>query len=198
MLAAMATPVTIAVVVVAGYVIGSVPVAVVRAACVGLPDPRTVGDGNPGFWNMRERFGDEIAAPVFVGDVTKGVLAATVGALAAGDGQWWMAYVGGGAAMVGHAWPAFARFRGGRSVLTFVGAACVCAPVPALLAIVATGAVWAWRHDLAPAARLGVAVFPLLQIATEGWYRTAATGALMTFVGFRFASAGLADHRRAS
>jgi glycerol-3-phosphate acyltransferase PlsY len=186
MLAVMATPVTLTLVVTFGFLIGSVPVAVLRAAAVGLPDPRTIGDRNPGYWNMRERFGANVAAPVFVGDVAKGVVAAAGGALAAGDGQWWMAYVGGGAAMVGHAWPVFAGFRGGRSVLTFVGAGLVCAPVPAVLAIGVTGAVWAWRRDLAPAARLGIASFPILQLATEGPYRTAATGALMTFVGLRF------------
>ena len=186
MLAAMATPVTITLVVAAGYLIGSIPVAVLRASAAGLPDPRTVGDRNPGYWNMRERFGSDVAAPVFAGDVAKGFAAAAIGAVAAGDGQWWMAYVAGGAAMVGHAWPLFAGFRGGRSVLTFVGAGLVCAPVPAAMAIGVTAAAWAWCRQLAPAARLGVGAFPVLQLVTEGPYRTAATGALMTFIGLRF------------
>ena len=192
MLAAVSTSVTILLVVAAGYLVGTIPVANVVARRAGVRDLRSVGDRNPGFWNARTQLGDRAAVPVFVGDVLKGLVAAATGALAAAPGQWWLAYLGGGAAMVGHAWPAFAEFRGGRSVLTFVGAAAVCAPVPAALAIVVTGVVWAWR-GLAWGARAGVAAFPVLQLVIEGPYRTAATGALMTFIGLRFAQAALAS-----
>jgi hypothetical protein len=52
-------------------------------------------------------------------------------AVLADPGVWGLAYVGCGAAMVGHAFPVFAGFRGGRSILTFVGGAAVFAPVAA-------------------------------------------------------------------
>lgn len=198
MLAVVTPTVTITIVAGLGFVLGSIPVAVLIASRHGVPDPRAGGDGNPGFWNMRELYGDEVAVPVLIGDVAKGIVAAAVGALLAGSGEWWMAYIGGGAAMAGHAWPLFAGFRGGRSVLTFVGAAIVCAPVPAILAIILTALMWGWRRELAPAARTGVAVFPFLQLATEGWRRTAATGVLMTFVGLRFAWAAISERRSAA
>ena len=59
------------------------------------------------------------------------------GAPSPGRGEWWPAYVGGGAAMVGHAWPLFARFRGGRGVATFGGAAGVVLPPPTAAAVAA-------------------------------------------------------------
>lgn len=97
---------------VAGYLIGSIPVA----ALVTRRDLRTVGDHNPGYWNARTVLGTRAALPVFVGDVAKGSAAATVGVVLAhaaqGGNEWWIGYLAAGAAMVGHAWPVFAGFRG--------------------------------------------------------------------------------------
>jgi glycerol-3-phosphate acyltransferase PlsY len=104
--------------------------------------------------------------PVLVGDTAKGVLAAGVAVLVAPEGAWGVGYVGVAAAMVGHAWPVFAGFRGGRSILTFAGGMCVLAPVPALLAVGAF-AVLALLGRTAVGARVGVFGFPLLQLLFE-------------------------------
>ena len=189
MLAAVPTVVTIIVVLVIGDVVGSMPIANWVARRHGVDDLRTVGDRNPGYWNARMQLSDREALPIFAGDVAKGVIAAVVGLVLADDGQWWLPYLAGGAAMVGHAWPMFAGFRGGRSVSTFVGVGLVCAPVPAMMAVIVTGIAWWARRDLAVSARAGIIAFPVLQLVTEGANRTAATGALMTFVGLRFALA---------
>jgi glycerol-3-phosphate acyltransferase PlsY len=180
----------------AGYVVGSIPVAgLVARRRAGL-DLRDVGDGNPGYWNAKATLGRRAAAPVFVGDVAKGALAAALGRLAdhaVGD-AWWLGYVGGFAAMVGHAWPVFARFRGGRSVLAFVGAAAVLSPITALACVVLLGTVTAWR-GFAWGARAGVFAFPFVQLVVDGPYRTAATGCLMTLIGLRFATAARTSGR---
>jgi glycerol-3-phosphate acyltransferase PlsY len=136
---------------------------------------------------------------VFVGDAAKGALAAgfgrvlaasdwaSSGAVAGAAGQhWWLGYVGGFAAMVGHAWPVFDRFRGGRSVLCFVGAACVVSPLTALAAAALAAGVWAITRSFAWGARVGVFAFPLVQLVVDGPVRTAATGVLMCLVGLRF------------
>ena len=178
-----------------GYLIGSVPVA----RLVTRSDLRTMGDGNPGYWNARQMLGTRTAFPVFVGDVVKGALAAAMGRLlavsdwvstgatagAAGH-YWWLGYLGGFAAMVGHAWPVFDRFRGGRSVLCFVGAACVLSPITALVAALIAVGVWATTRSFAWGARVGVFAFPLVQLIVDGPVRTAATGVLMCLVGLRF------------
>ena len=190
--------VTVAVTIVVGYLIGSIPIANLVAARRARIDLREVGDRNPGFWNARETLGRRAAIPVFVGDSAKGVVAALVGTALADPGVWGLAYVGCGAAMVGHAFPVFARFRGGRSILTFAGGAAVFATVPFLISIGLLLVTFAVRRSFAVAARVGFVAFPIVQLVIEGPYRTAATGVLMTFIGLRFAMAAIADRRLAN
>ena len=185
----VSTPMAVLVTAVVGYLVGSIPVADLVSRRRSAVDLRDVGDHNPGYWNAKETLGRRAALPIFVGDVAKGAGAALVGVALAPPGVWGMAYVGAGAAMVGHAWPLFARFRGGRSVLTFVGGAIVCAPVPSLVAIGVLLVVFAVTRSFARGAQAGVVALPVAQLVIEGPYRTAATGVLMTFIGFRFLTA---------
>ncbi len=189
------TAVDVAITFVVGYLIGSIPIANIVAARRAKVDLRMVGDRNPGFWNARETLGKREAIRVFVGDVSKGVIAALVGVALAGPGVWGLAYVGTGAAMVGHAFPVFARFRGGRSILTFVGGAAVYAPVPFAITIALLLGVFARTRSFARAAQVGFFAFPVVQLVVEGPYRTAATGVLMTFIGLRFATAAIGCRR---
>lgn len=178
-----------------GYLLGSIPVAVLIARRNGVFDLRRTGDGNAGYWNAKTTLGRRAALPVFVGDAAKGALAATVGVAISTD--WWVGYVGAAAAMVGHAWPVFARFRGGRSVLTFAGAVCVLTPLAACISIVVLLGVMAATRSFAWGARAGVFSLPFVQLVVDGRYRTAATGGLMTFIGLRFAQAAIAERRGA-
>lgn len=193
MLAPVSTAVTIVVVSAIGFVLGSIPIALLVARRHGIDDLRDVGDRNPGYWNTMEQLGRRAALPVFVGDAAKGAVAAAVG-LAASD-RWWMPLVGGGAAMVGHSYPLFAGFRGGRSVLTFVGTAVVFSPLAALAALGSMVITYAPTRRFDWAARVGVFAYPVWLIVIAGPYRTAAVGALMSFVGLRFAIAAIADRR---
>ena len=181
------TIVATALAVVIGYLLGSIPVAVLVGRRRSL-DPRAVGDRNPGWWNVRDQLGSRGAAPVFAGDLAKGLLAAAVGVTVAPDGAWGVGYAAVAAAMVGHAWPVFAGFRGGRSILAFAGGVLVLAPVPALIALGAF-AVLAAIGRTALGARVGIFGFPLLQLVLDSPHRTAATGALMSIIGLRFALA---------
>ena len=171
----------------AGYLLGCLPVARSVTRRHGIDDLREVGDRNPGAWNTMELVGVRAAVPVFLGDTAKGAAAAALGAAIVPT--WWSPYVTGGAAMVGHAHPVTDDFRGGRSVLTFVGTGVVAAPRAAGTSVALAAVVWATTRRFDVAARVGVAVFPIAQLAIEGPRRTAATGALMTFVGLRFARA---------
>jgi acyl phosphate:glycerol-3-phosphate acyltransferase len=187
----------IAIIAASGYLVGSVPVANLVAHRHGIRDLRQVGDGNPGYWNARETIGARPAWPIFVGDVTKGAIGAALGTAigTATGGPWWSPSLGGGAAMVGHAFPAFDGWRGGRSVLAFVGTSVVAAPVASAAALTTFAAVWSATGRFDRAARFGIAAFPAIQLVVDGPRRTAVTGALMTFVGLRFASARLSDRR---
>jgi glycerol-3-phosphate acyltransferase PlsY len=174
---------------IAGYLLGSLPIANAVARRHGVGDLRTTGDRNPGFWNATRLLGWRSALPILVGDAAKGAVAASIG-VAVSD-RWWAPYLCGLAAMIGHAWPVFAGFRGGRSVLTFVGTALVVSPLAAGCSVALMFVVWAVGRRFDVAVRLAVASFPAFQLVVDGPVRTAATGVLMTFVGVRFAMAAL-------
>ncbi len=189
----MPTAATIAALAVAAYLAGSVPVANLVARRRSAADLRTVGDRNPGYWNAKSQLGARAALPVLIGDVVKSalpVLAARVVGL-----PWWAWYAVALAGMAGHAWPVFARFRGGRSVLAWVGGTIVAAPLPAGLAIVLLGAAWLARLGFERSVRIAVVALPVIQLVVEDRWRTAASGVLMTFVGLRFAAAWRAARR---
>ena len=171
-----------------GYLVGSIPVAG-WVASRRSTDLRTIGDRNPGWWNAKEQLGRRAALPVFLGDVAKGALAAGVGVLLAQDGRWGVGYAAAAAAMLGHAYPVFAGFRGSRSVLCFAGAVCVLSPVAAALAIGGLVATSLVSRSFAWGARVAVFGFPFVQLLIEGPHRTAATGGLMSIIGLRFALA---------
>lgn len=178
----LANPIVVAVI---AYLIGSIPIANFVAQRAGSPDLRDVGDKNPGFWNAKTRLDKRRASVIFLGDVSKGALPVAI-ALAVGV-SWWQAYLVGLAAMVGHAWPLFARFRGGKGVLTWVGAQTMLAPLCVSLAIATLGLVWLVRRNFVVAVRVAVIAFPFVQIVVEGPWRTAMSGVLMTLIGLRFA-----------
>lgn len=167
------------------YLIGSLPLANVVARRAGAPDLRELGDKNPGFWNAKAHLSTGSSTVVFVGDVMKGAIPVAI-ALALGL-TWWQSYLVGLAAMVGHAWPLFARLRGGKSVLTWVGVQVLLAPIPTLAAIGTLGLMWLIRRNFVNAVRIAVISFPLLQLVIEGPWRTAMSGLLMSLIGLRFA-----------
>jgi len=177
----------------AGYLLGSIPVADLVARR-GAVDLRRVGDGNPGYWNARASFGRRAALPVLVGDIAKGAAAAAVGRFAAASGDWRPPVVATGAAMAGHAWPVFAGFRGGRAVATFIGGALVLSPRAGAVATAGGCVVGAAAGSFPRGVHAGFVAYPLAQLVVDGRVRTAATGALMTFIGLRFLTARTPDH----
>lgn len=180
-------------VVVAGYLLGSIPVAVLVARRRDV-DPREVGDRNPGYWNVKEQIGRRDSLIVFAGDALKGSAAGALGVALDGP-TWGIAYAAVAAAMVGHAFPVFARFRGGRSILAFAGGMAVVAPLPAAIAIGALVLTWVATRSFAVAARVGVFGFPVAQALVESKERVAATGGLLCIIGARFAQAAVRERR---
>jgi glycerol-3-phosphate acyltransferase PlsY len=164
-----------------GYLLGSIPVAALVARRHGVDLHRT-GDGNPGAWNALEQLGARRAWPAFAGDGAKGLAAGLIG-LALGG--WWAAAAGVAGAMVGHAFPLFARGRGGKAVMCFVGGAWVLSPLAALACLALCLAVTAVR-GFAWGARAAVFAFPLVLLITDPIEHVAVTGALMTLIGALF------------
>jgi len=176
-----------------GYLLGSVPVSLLVARRHGVDLYRT-GDGNPGAWNTLEQLGWARAWPAFVGDALKGLLAGLAGLALGGI---WVAYAAVAAAMAGHAFPAFAGLRGGKSVMTFVGGALVLAPLAGAIALALLAVLSLRPGGFALGARVGVFAFPALQLATSPVEHVAATGALMCLIGVRFLTSTSARARSA-
>lgn len=111
---------------IAAYLLGSVPFAVVSARLFGLADPRTYGSGNPGATNVL-RSGNKLAALVtLLGDSLKGV-AAVLLAQAYGLDDTAVALVA-LAVFLGHLFPLFLKFKGGKGVATAAGVLLALAP----------------------------------------------------------------------
>jgi len=102
------------------YLLGSLSSAVIVCRLLGLPDPRESGSKNPGATNVLRLGGKKPAALTLIGDMLKGLLA-TVLASVLGMNLFWVALAGLGA-VLGHLFPVFFGFRGGKGVATGLGA----------------------------------------------------------------------------
>lgn len=115
------------------YLIGAVNSALIISRACGLPDPRTEGSGNPGATNMlRVGRNRGWAMVTLVGDAGKGVLAVALALYVAGEfpSPVWpsLAVVAAVMAVVGHVWPIYYRFQGGKGVATLAGVMAVLNP----------------------------------------------------------------------
>jgi glycerol-3-phosphate acyltransferase PlsY len=118
---------------VVGYLLGSIPTGLIAGRLAGGVDLRDYGSGKTGFTNSMRVLGLRRSAPVFIGDFAKGLAAALLPLLWTDDP--WARATGALAAVIGHVWPMFAGFRGGRGVLTGAGAIAGLNPVPLMIAL---------------------------------------------------------------
>lgn len=179
--------------IICAYVLGAIPGSSIVAARHGV-DLRTTSDGNPGAWNALEQLGWRRAWPAFAIDGLKGTAAVALGWLVLGELPWaagaqqgddWLPWACGAAAMLGHAFPPLPGRRGGKAVMTFAGCALAIEPVVGLPLTVAW--VWAMSSGRGRAGSLLVVfAFPLLQLLPDPPFQVAWTGALMTLVGALF------------
>ena len=123
-----------------GYLLGSVPTGLLVGRRYGI-DVRDYGSGKTGFTNALRSLGLGPALLVVAVDTAKGAAPVLIGRLIFDDP--WSTALAGVAAVAGHSWPLFARFRGGRGVATTFGAFLAMAPLAALLMLVAGAGVLA-------------------------------------------------------
>jgi glycerol-3-phosphate acyltransferase PlsY len=123
-----------ALVVIGGYLLGSIPFGYVLPRLVRGDDIRGHGSGNVGASNVWRVYGRSLGIPVALLDVAKGFVPALVGLELGGD---WVGVLAGAAAMIGHARPVFLGFsKGGKMVATAGGVALALAPLAALACLV--------------------------------------------------------------
>jgi glycerol-3-phosphate acyltransferase PlsY len=139
-----------------GYVAGSVQPGIIVGRLVRGVDIREYGSGKTGFTNTLRTLGLVPALVVVFGDIAKGAVPVLVGHYVAGSDL--AAALGGVGAVVGHTWPMFAGFRGGRGVATSFGAFLAMAPLPAAAAIITGLVILAITRYVSLMSMLGVAL----------------------------------------
>jgi len=117
--------------IVLGYLLGSIPFGLLVGYLYIHRDIRDSGSGKTGTTNVLRTAGKTAAALVMVGDISKGAIPALVGRFVFHDDG--VAAAGAGAAIVGHIWPVFAGFRGGRGVASAFGGILGLTPLIALV-----------------------------------------------------------------
>jgi len=129
-------------VIIVGYLIGSIPFGVLIGKRLAGVDVRNYGSGKMGTTNVLRTAGHKAAVFVSILDILKGVVAVVVAGLIIQDDFLIVGNVGLGmvvsqvcaalAAIAGHNWPIFLKFRGGRGVLTFFGGLIALCPIAAI------------------------------------------------------------------
>jgi glycerol-3-phosphate acyltransferase PlsY len=155
-----------ALLVVLAYLIGSVPFALILARSWGVADLRRIGSGNLGAANVLRASGVMAAATVLLLDIGKGAGSVALAQRFAGGGP--APAAAGVAAIVGHIYPVWLGFRGGKGVATACGVFAVLTPLalpPSLVVFVA--GVWISRYVSVGSVLASVALPPIAYVGTE-------------------------------
>lgn len=150
------------------YLLGSLSFAILLSRSAGGPDPRASGSGNPGASNMLRVAGKKLAIFTLLGDVIKGLLPVTLAA--AGhftiQQQAWI----GLAAVIGHMYPLYFRFQGGKGVATAAGMLLGLYPPAALLAV----STWLLSFKLTRISSLAALIATPLTLPLLAWQQPGA------------------------
>jgi glycerol-3-phosphate acyltransferase PlsY len=103
------------------YLFGSISTAIISCRIMGLPDPRSLGSGNPGATNVLRTGSKKAAIITLLGDNLKGLLPVLLSRELLPDYPEWCAMLVGLAAFLGHLYPVYYGFKGGKGVATAFG-----------------------------------------------------------------------------
>lgn len=101
-----------------GYLLGSIPFGMILTRLAGTQDLRSIGSGSIGTTNVLRTGRKDLAAATLIGDLLKGTVAVLITGLAWGPGAAMLAAFG---AFIGHLFPVWLKFRGGKGVATYIG-----------------------------------------------------------------------------
>jgi len=174
--------------VIGAYLIGSVSFAVLASRIFGLPDPRTYGSGNPGAANVLRSGKLTAALFTLIGDAAKGVAAVLLARLLApalGFGPVTVALCA-LAVVLGHLYPVFFEFKGGKGVATSFGALLALSPGAALVAVAVFLLVVMLSRYVSLASILAAGAAAVASALVSGWgAQTAAVLAIAALVVWR-------------
>jgi glycerol-3-phosphate acyltransferase PlsY len=141
----MAPEITYPLALVIGYLLGSIPFGLVLTRLAGTQDLRTIGSGNIGATNVLRTGRKELAAATLVLDALKGTAAVVVGGYLSGPDA---AMLGGLGAFLGHIFPVWLKFRGGKGVAVYIGILIgLLWPIAILFCLIWLGMAFAFRYS---------------------------------------------------
>jgi glycerol-3-phosphate acyltransferase PlsY len=155
----------------AAYLVGSLSFAVITSRLMGLADPRSYGSGNPGATNVLRSGNKAAAILTLVLDALKGylpVLAVLVVGPRFGLGETTAAFAG-LAAFVGHLWPVFFGFKGGKGVATAAGVLMAINPLLGLFTLLSFAVVLAFSRYVSLASLVAAVFAPFYQALIWGF-----------------------------
>lgn len=117
---------------IAGYLIGGINTSILYSKLKYGKDIRESGSGNAGLTNMLRTYGKGAAAVTLFGDIAKTAICCLIGAIVLGKTG---AFICGYGAVIGHIWPVWFKFRGGKGVLALATVILICSPVTFLICI---------------------------------------------------------------
>jgi len=154
------------IVIIVGYLIGSISSAIIVGKIVKKVDIRTMGSGNAGATNVLRTLGKGPAVLVLVGDILKGVFAVLLGRLIVGNDTG--AILGGFFSVVGHNWPLFFDFKGGKGILTSASVILLLTPKIGLVVALFAILIIAITRYVSLGSILGAILYPVMVIVLEG------------------------------
>ncbi|MDT7690076.1 MAG: acyl phosphate:glycerol-3-phosphate acyltransferase [Acidobacteriota bacterium] len=163
-----------ATVVALAYLLGSIPFGYLLVRLRGGGDVRETGSGGTGATNVTRRAGKRVGILTLLLDALKGMAAVFLARLIIGSeagGEWWVCAAA-AAAVLGHVFPVWLRFRGGKGIATGLGVFLVLAPLATACALFAfVVVVWVWRYvslgSITAACVLPVAVWLLSKLGAS-------------------------------
>lgn len=145
---------------VVGYLFGSIPFGIILTRLAGGPDLRSIGSGNIGATNVLRTGNKKLAAATLVGDMLKGTVAVLVGAHFLGGPE--AALAAGAGAFLGHLFPVWLGFKGGKGVATYIGVLIgVKASIALVFAVIWLGLAYLFRYS-SLSALIASVIAPLL------------------------------------
>lgn len=169
---------TLGLIVVGGYLLGSIPFGMIATRLGGAGDIRKIGSGNIGATNVLRSGRKDLAAITLIGDAGKGVVAVLLARWLTNDNAAAVALAG-GAAFVGHLFPVWLKFNGGKGVATFYGVLLTAAWPVGVLAALTWLAMAALFRISSLAALTAAALAPLFAFATDQPYPMVLLSAFM-------------------
>ncbi len=144
------------------YLIGSLSSAIILCKLAGLPDPRNEGSGNPGATNVLRMGGKKLAATVLFFDVLKGIVPVLIAKMLGLHPIWVAATAF--FAFIGHLYPVFFQFKGGKGVATALGAFLALSPLLACAGLITWLAVFLLSRLSSLAALSAAAMIPVYSL----------------------------------